>query len=219
MRGLWKNKCLKKEVAHCTFHITPMSSLSCECLTVEHVSSDFRLLEEDAQCAGHMHCGEHKSEHKSEPDLPIGGNQQISVWEDAWKHLKSIQRKTQWWSSDMRAKLTWFSFIAHVFLPVAVKYCIYCSWCPLHYTESHPCSCCLALCFDLIFKRSLRVNFLFPEHGFKPALFQQLGVGRVAYPGILASQPKMRFQGENKRDSIYGSKSLCSGHWYSVLNS
>lgn len=77
----------KKGIAHCTFHITPLFSLSYKCLTVEHVPSDFRHLEERfTVCWRHALWGTifPRAAHKYEPELPIGANQQISVWEDAW---------------------------------------------------------------------------------------------------------------------------------------
>lgn len=80
-----KIKYLKKGVACCTLHITPMSSLSYKCLTVEHVPSDFRHLEERfTVCWRHALWGIifPRAAPKSEPELPIGGNQQISVWEN-----------------------------------------------------------------------------------------------------------------------------------------
>lgn len=92
--GLWKNKYLKKGIAYCTFHITPLFSRSYKCLTVEHMPSDFRHLEERFKvCWRQALWGTifPRAAHKYEPELPIGANQQISVWEDAWNASKAYK--------------------------------------------------------------------------------------------------------------------------------
>lgn len=97
----------------------------------------------------------------------------------------------------MRAKMTWFSFIAHIFLPVVVKYSTYYSWHPFHYTESRPCSCCLDFWFWSYLLKESKEEFSVSGAQIQTSAVSP-SVGVIACPRILASHPKIWFEGRDK---------------------
>lgn len=175
--GLWKNKYLKKGIAYCTSHITPLFSRSYKCLTVEHVPSDFRHLEERFKvCWRHALWGAifPRAAYKYEPELPVGANQHIFVWENAWNASEVYKGRhnigAQIWEERLLGfhLLLIFSFLGW--------------WNTVPIIPGILCvtlSPALALAVKLFGSnltccRSLRRNILSPDHRFKRALFHQV---------------------------------------------